>query len=231
MDGSLAAFSEAERVAAVAAFDKRHGETERVFSLLAELSRPVLLAGEQSLYVETLVRTVRHEWGLGQRPASGTKAISAALMQMDWSPAMFDTAPSSAESGAADAYQRVRTLVELTRRQGARDREYSWCSKVLHWLTPLRIPVFDQYVRELIGIPESRDLPQQYLGVAQKVFVEAEATRVDDPALTASIEPRVPLRVIDKWLWWLGGGDAKTAYVNPDPWRIVRELLGFDPPV
>jgi hypothetical protein len=230
MDGSLAAFSDAERVAAVTAFDKRHGETERGLLVSRGTQPSGALAGEQSVYVEALVRRVRHEWGLLQRPATSTKAISAALMQMDWSPAMFDTAPSCAESGAPEAYQRVRTLVELTRRQGARDREYSWCSKVLHWLTPLRVPVFDQYVRELIGIPESRDLPQQYLGVARKVFAEAEATRVDDPALTASIEPRVPLRVIDKWLRWLGGGDAKTAYVNPDPWRVVREL-GFDPPV
>jgi len=38
------------------------------------------------------------------------------------------------------------------------------------------------------------------------------------------LEPCTPLRALDKWLWWNGGGKDSHAYVDPDPWRVLREL-------
>jgi len=75
----------------------------------------------------------------------------------------------------------------------------------------MRIPVFDAYVREFVGVTEWGDLPQQYQAVARKVLAQAQAIRTDDPALLASMQPQVPLRVIDKVFWWLGGGNRQAA--------------------
>jgi hypothetical protein len=152
--------------------------------------------------------------------------MSTALAQMEWSPALFDSAPV-AKSGADEAYDRVFTLVQRSRVLGAPEREFSWSSKVLHWLLPWRIPIFDQYVRDFVGIPESWDLPKAYHGVAKEAFVAVHATEASDTAWLGSLEPRAPLRAIDKCLWWLGGGNKGTAYIDPDPWRVVREL-GLD---
>lgn len=32
-------------------------------------------------------------------------------------------------------------------------REFSLASKVLHWLMPWRIPVYDSFVRGMLGVP------------------------------------------------------------------------------
>jgi hypothetical protein len=39
-----------------------------------------------------------------------------------------------------------------------------------------------------------------------------------------SIEPVTPFRALDKYLWWLGGGDAGRAALVNDPWEPVRRL-------
>jgi hypothetical protein len=226
MSSILLALPGDERAAAVVAYDKRFGKMDGAMWCLSRHSRPALLAGKPSPVLQALVSKIRRSWGLRWRPDSSAQ-IAAALCQMPWTPEVFDPAAITA-SGAAEAYDRVRALVDGTRALGVRDREYSWSSKVLHWLLPWRIPVFDQYVRQLAGVSGSKDLPAQYRGVSQKVFAQAQATDASDPMLLASLQPQSPLRVIDKCWWWLGGGNTGTAWVDPDPWRDVRNL-GLDP--
>lgn len=220
-----APLSDAERGAAVTAFDQRYGEMERVLSCLSRNSRERLIAGEESPVVEALVRKIKEWWGI--RGPDSSAEISQALMQMEWSPALFDTAPA-AESAADEAYDRVAELIERSRALGAPRREVSWSSKVLHWLLPWRIPVFDKFVRDSLGMAEPEDPLAAYRIVAHEVFVAVHGTAGADPAWLGSLEPRSPLRGIDKCLWWLGGGHKGSAYVDPDPWRVVREL-GLDP--
>lgn len=106
---------------------------------------------------------------------------------------------------------------------GVPRREYSLASKVLYWLLPWRVPVYDSYVRKILGIPTSWDHPQAYRQIVHEVFA---MTRGSGPELewAGSIEPISPLHAIDKCLWWLGGGDNGNAAEVRRPWRVIDEL-------
>jgi hypothetical protein len=105
--------------------------------------------------------------------------------------------------------------------RGVTRREYSLASKVLHWLLPWRVPVYDSFVRNALGVPASWDHPQGYRMVAEKTF--AIASTVDGNLdWFGTVEP--PLRALDKLMWWAGGGDAGTAAEVRDPWKVVRGL-------
>jgi hypothetical protein len=106
---------------------------------------------------------------------------------------------------------------------GVPRREYSLASKVLHWLLPWQVPAYDSYVRRCLGVPALWDHPQAYRKVAHDVFATSLGA-LGDLTWIGSVEPRSPLRAIDKCVWWLGGGDAGTAAQVRDPWRVVRQL-------
>jgi hypothetical protein len=217
----ISKLSPEERSAAVRAYDRRYGEMERVLWCLAENSRASLVAQTPSETLEVLVRTIKHWWGI-QGPDS-TAALSAALMRVEWSTEVFTTAPDRI-SAASDASGRVLGLVASAQELGATRREVSWSSKILHWLLPWRIPVFDQYVRMYAGVPEALDLPNAYRAVAREVFQAVDELPSTDERWLGELQPRSPLRGLDKCLWWLGGGDKNTAYVDPDPQRVLRHL-------
>jgi hypothetical protein len=106
---------------------------------------------------------------------------------------------------------------------GAPRREYSLASKVLHWLMPWQVPVYDSFVPATLGVPTSWDHPEAYRKVTSEVFAMARAM-TGDSAWTGSLEPTSPLRAIDKLSWWLGGGSAGAAAEVRDPWRVTRGL-------
>jgi hypothetical protein len=43
-------------------------------------------------------------------------------------------------------------------------------------------------------------------------------------AWIGSLEPRSPLRALDKLTWWLGGGSTGAAAEVHDPWQVPRQL-------
>lgn len=43
-------------------------------------------------------------------------------------------------------------------------------------------------------------------------------------AWIGSLEPRSPLRALDKLTWWLGGGSTGPAAEVHDPWQVPRQL-------
>src|SRR5689334_4048515 len=57
-------------------------------------------------------------------------------------------------------------------RGGLRRREYSWASKVLHWLLPWTVPAYDAYVRRAVGVPDW-DGARAYPRVANEVLALA----------------------------------------------------------
>jgi hypothetical protein len=53
---------------------------------------------------------------------------------------------------------------------GVPRREYSLASKVLHWLMPWRVPVYDSFVRGTLGVPGAWDHPKAYRKVTSEIF-------------------------------------------------------------
>lgn len=111
--------------------------------------------------------------------------------------------------------QGVASAKELS---GSSREEYSWTSKTVHWLLPWRVPAFDEKVRDYLGVPKGWDLERAYGEVARRIFALARE-EPPEPAWAGPLEPCTPLRALDKWLWWDGGGKGSPAYVDPDPWR------------
>jgi hypothetical protein len=210
----------AERAAAVGMFDARFGEMEQVLWLLSVSSRPGLLAGESSPALEALVWTVKSWWGVqGVRSETKAQMARALAVSVTWSPDLFGPAPGYGPSNAAFACQQVARAVAASMSLGVPRREYSLASKVLHWLMPWRVPVYDSFVRGALGVPVSWDHPEAYRKVSAEVFAMAE-----DRAWIGSLEPASPLRALDKLTWWLGGGSTGTAAQVRDPWQVVRTL-------
>ena len=228
MRAQLIGLSESEKAKAVRTFDARYGEMERALWCLSKYARAPLLAGQSSPVVEALVWTMKSWWGV-QGVRSDTKVLMAnALAEVvDWSPDLF--AEMSWDDSGAEEYacECVRALVDRSRTMGVPRREFSLASKVLHWLMPWRIPVLDDNVRRILGVPASWDASQAYPQVAYEVFAMARL-EPEAPNWMGSLEPRSSLRALDKCLWWLGGGDSGTAAVVKNPWRVVYQL-GLEP--
>ena len=219
----LVAYAAAERVAAVRAFDARFGEMERVLWCLSVHARAGLLAGARSPVPEALVWTVKSWWGVqGVRSETRTQ-MARALESISWSPDLFGPVPGESPDLARYAEDCVADLVSRSMSLGVPRREYSLASKVLHWLMPWRIPVYDSFVRSALGVPASWDHPQAYGKVTTEIFAMAQAM---GPNLDwiGPLEPRSPLRALDKLIWWVGGGNTGAAAEVRDPRRVLREL-------
>lgn len=215
----LADYTDAERSAAVATFDARYGEMEQVLWCLSVNSRPGLIAGESSPALEALVWTVKSWWGV-QGVRSDTKAQMARALaeSATWSPDLFGQVPDFGPESAGFAREHVAELVSRSMSLGVPRREYSLASKVLHWLMPWRVPVYDSFVRGTLGVPASWDHPEAYRKVAEGIFAMAR-TMTGDYAWIGSLEPSSPLRALDKLTWWVGGGSASPAAEVRDPWQ------------
>jgi hypothetical protein len=215
---------ESHRAEVVNAFNVRFGEMERVLWCLSKNSRTALLEGRSSPVVESLVWTVKSWWGVqGVQSETKSQMASALVQAVKWSSDLFEPAISFGPGAENYACDRVSELVKRSRSLGVARREYSLASKVLHWLLPWRIPVYDTFARASLGVPTSWDHPQAYSRVTKEIFAMARI-RSQDPNWVGSLEPRSPLRALDKCAWWLGGGDSGTAAQVHDPWRVVHHL-------
>jgi hypothetical protein len=148
---------------------------------------------------------------------------SALTQAVDWSPDLFEPTWRSDSDAEQYAWECVSELVSRSMSMGVPRREYSLASKVLHWLLPWRVPVYDNFVRRSLGVPTSWDHPQAYRQVTKETFAMVRVTSLDSTWI-GSLEPRSPLRALDKCLWWLSGGDGGTAAQVRDPWRVVYQL-------
>lgn len=203
----LEAVSEQELAEALQAFDRRYGEMEKVLWCLATHSRAALLDGDgEAPVIEALIWTIKSWWRVQGVRRETKSAMASALATMDWSPELFeplDSPPPGSEESAVDL---VATLVRESIAFGVQRREFSLASKVLHWLLPWRIPVYDSFVRSSVGVPGSWDHPEAYALIAKELFSAARQRSAANPAWMGSFEPRSPLRAFDKWFWWVGGG-------------------------
>lgn len=213
---------------AVSAFDKIYGRMDSALWRLSRHCRADLLAGTSSPRVEALVWTVKSWWGV-QGVRTETKAqMAQALAQMQWTPDAFDGAVSDSQHPAIVAESLVTMLVDGTIGLGGARREFSLASKVLHWLAPWRVPVYDSFVRDQIGVPASWDHPQAYSSVARGVFKMVGECGGWPACWMGEIGPKSPLRALDKYLWWSAGGSQGTAALVKRPNDVLYKL-GIDP--
>ena len=202
----------------------RHHKTETVLWCLSTHSQAALLDHHEAPVLEALIWTIKSWWGVQGVRHETKSAMAKALITLEWSPDLFepvDTPPPDAEEYAIN---RVATLVQRSKARGVRRREYSLASKVLHWLQPWQIPVYDSFVRKSLGIPAAWDLPKAYAHIADEVFQAARNVTAANPAWIGSLEPRSPLRAFDKYLWWFGGGNSTGAAEVRNPWHVLDEL-------
>ena len=225
---ALRALSESQRAEAVTAYDGIFGEMDRALWCLSRHCREHLRAGESTPVVEALVWTVKSWWGVQGVRAESKQLIAKALASMEWPDELFEEAASPTQEGVRFALDRVSEVVRRGKSLGVERREFSLSSKVLHWLLPWKIPVYDSFVRERLAVPSGWDHPQAYREIAHTLLESAHGFTSADLSWLGSAEPRSILRGFDKCLWWLGGGNAGTAVVVRDPWRIVYQL-GLDP--
>jgi hypothetical protein len=205
-------------------FDARFGEMEQVMWLLSVNSRPALLAGENSPAMEALVWTVKSWWGVqGVQSQTKVQMARALAESIAWTPDLFGPVLEYGPDRVPFACEQVAALVGRSMALGVPRREYSLTSKVLHWLMPWRVPVYDSFVRNSLGVPASWDHPEAYRKVSTEIFALACAM-TGDSAWTGSLQPASPLRALDKLTWWLGGGSAGTAAEVRDPWQVIRKL-------
>lgn len=224
MRSAFAGLSTAQRAEAVAAFNARFGEMDQALWCLSKHCRPALLAGRSTEVVETLVWTLKSWWGVqGVRSQTKAQMAEALIDAVHWSNELFDSATDQFPATEAFAVDSVTALVERSMALGVPRREYSLASKVLHWLLPWRVPVYDSYVRRALGVPTSWDHPQAYRLIVHEVFAMTFDAS-SDLSWAGSVEPVSPLHALDKCLWWLGGGEAGNAALVRDPWRLIDGL-------
>lgn len=220
----LGTLSARDRAGAIHAFDARYGEMERALWCLSRHCRAPLIERRPSPVLEELVWTIKNWWGV-QGVRSETRAqMAQALLALDWSADVFEHHSDRPQPDANKAVDAVAALVAESQALGVPRREFSLASKVLHWLLPWQVPVYDAFVCRALRIPTSWDASAAYDRVVTEIYAALPEVAMTDSTWMGSVEPRSPLRAIDKWLWWLGGGSDESAVVVRDPWRVLKRL-------
>jgi len=212
----------------VEAFNSLYAEMERALWCLSRAAADAILAREKSTVIEELVWTTKSWWGIqGVRKETKVSA-AAALVEFDWNHRLLEPNPELDPDGERFAVEWVSNFVERMRGRGVYRREWSLASKVLHWLMPWRIPVYDSSVKHSLGISNDADPKEAYWRIVRAEFEVARRLSQEGEQWLGDVEPRSPFRALDKYLWRLGGGSADRAVVVSDPWRVIRSL-GLNP--
>jgi len=209
---------------AVSLFNAKYFEMEQALYCLSKHCRGDLLKGNSSGVVEALVWTIKSWWGV-QGVRFETKALAAqALSKMIWIQDHFEETSNIHPNAEEFAYERVSELVSAMVNLGVSRQEFSLSSKILHCLSPWQIPVYDSFVRKSIGIPTTWNHHEAYLKIIHWQFSAIGKLSEEGVIWTGDIVPKSPLRALDKYMWWLGGGSEGKAVVVREPWKIINQL-------
>ena len=216
--------SAAEIAEGVRQFNATFGEMERALWCLSKAARADLLQRQSSPILEGLVWTIKGWWGV-QGVRLEIKSIMAQALNMNqWTPELFEDSSDLVPEAERFACDQVVGLVTVSTKLGAQRYEISLASKVLHWLMPWRIPVYDSFVRRGAGIPTSMAPLNAYQLIVASEFDAARRLSSEGSDWIGNIQPRSPFRALDKYMWWISGGNSGRALAVRDPWRIVRQL-------
>ncbi len=215
----------ADAAEAVRSFNHLYGEMDRALWRLSSAGRASLLSGDRPDTLAELVWTVKSWWGI-QGVRSEVKTIGArALTVIPWSKEFLQEVQATVSVSPEEfAVERVTSFVRAMVELGARRREFSLASKVLHWLFPWHISVYDSFVRSTLLIPTSWSHEDAYRKISDWEFRVAQQLTSQGSDWIGEVEPKSPLRAIDKYLWWKGGGASGRAVIVRDPWKVVHRL-------
>lgn len=213
----------------VEAYNARFGAMDPAMWALSKFVQASLLRGENNPALEDLVWTVRKWWGVSGQGREIAPLMAKAISGMNWSSAMFDTNTLGINDPARFAIDRVSDLVQRMKEIDVPRNEFSWASKVLHLLMPWRVPPYDSFVRESLNISKDPDKLKAMEFAYQKIvkwhLQNAERLMAQGSDWIGKFEPKSPLRALDKYLWWNGGGEDTKSYIEKDPWKICRPYL------
>ncbi len=137
----------------------------------------------------TTVRVRQELVGSARHPIGDKTQMASALPQtLNWSPDLFRPTSGSDPGAEEYAYECVSELVGRSMSMGSPRREYSLASKVLHWLLPWRVPVYDNFVR---GSPVSRlrGITPGHTGRSRAIPSPWPASRARTPPGSAHLSP------------------------------------------
>jgi hypothetical protein len=92
----------------------------------------------------------------------------------------------------------VVDLVADIKHRGVSKNHYAFASKLLHWLLPQVIPIYDQHVRQSLGI--CFEGPRAYQLIAAWEYRCAKRLKRHGDSIAGSVGPKTLLRAIDKYL-------------------------------
>ena len=209
---------------AVEEFNSIYAEMERALWSLSKAAARDIIERKESSVVEEFVWTIKSWWGIQGVRKEMKNIAAAALLELRWDHRLVEPSSDLDSNGESFAVERVATFVEKMREQGAPRREWSLASKVLHWLMPWQIPVYDSFVKQALGISLNTEPKEAYISIVRAEYKAAKSLLQQDRVWLGEVEPRSAFRALDKYLWWLGGGSAGRAVVVNDPWKVVRSL-------
>ena len=210
-----------EVATAVGAYNAVYCEMDEALWRVSTSVRGALVRHEPVPALEVLVWTIRNWWGVRGVKTKTRRIAAEALAAMDWTDSMFGEEP--VPDSRQFALHRVIALVQRMNDLGVSRREFSLAAKVLHWLMPWRVAIYDSFVCKSVGI--STASPQHaYAELVDWEFDAAERLSDGSSDWLGTVNPRSPIRALDKYLWWIGGGDRRMSVRVRDPWRICRDL-------
>ena len=98
------------------------------------------------------------------------------------------------------AFTAVCGLSRAGKEAGVHYYHLSWASKILHWMLPELVPVYDALIRAYLGYG-SRAGEQVYRGVVDWEHELASRLTEHRGEIVGDVEPTALLRAIDKFLW------------------------------
>ena len=211
----------------VETFNSRYAEMERALWCLSRAAVESLTASQPAQVIDELVWTIKSWWGIQGVRKETKSAAAQALIDLRLDRDLLKPASRLDPNGVKVAVDLVSRFVDGMMRLGVSRREWSLASKTLHWLMPWRVPVYDSFVKKSLCISVNAEHKSAYWSIVRAEFEAAQRLLQESDDWLGDIEPRSPFRALDKYLWWSAGGDADTATVVKDPWRVIR-MLGIE---
>ena len=201
---------------ASAEYDRAFGHVDTEFWDWSQRLREPLLRHESTQDVRDFVWAIKSKWGIqGVRTETGPIA-AAVLASLDWEPHWFELDCAYTEDDERFAVSTVSRYVSEMQSQGVPRREFSYASKVLHWIMPARIPLYDSAVRGFLGIPQGWPPRKALKRIVDWEFAAARDLSTHGDDWMGESEPATPLRVLDKYLWWEGAGKESQHFLRAE---------------
>ena len=210
----------------VEAFNSRYSEMERALWCLSRSAAKDIMKNKHSPTIEKSIWIIKSWWGIPEVRKETKSMAAQALLDLRLNDSLLTTKSSLDPKGEKTAVDLVSDFVSRMIKFGVSRREWSLASKVLHWLMPWRVPVYDSFVKKSLQISVDAEPESAYLKIVRTEYAVSQRLLDSGDDWLGDVEPKSPFRALDKYLWWSGGGYVNTAVVVKDPWRVIR-LLGL----